>query len=96
MKLFIFARFHAHPGHENAVAEALRAVLGPTREEVGCQSIHVFHSTRDPGVFYIHSCWADEAAFDLHAELPHTMRFIERVGPLLDHPLDVTRAELID
>ena len=47
------------------------------------------------GLFYIHSRWTDEAAFDLHAQLPHTVRFIERVGPLIDHPLDVTRAELI-
>jgi len=24
--------------------------------------------------------------------LPHTVRFLERVEPLIDHPLDVTRA----
>lgn len=26
-----------------------------------------------------------------HAGLPHTVRFLERVQPLIDHPLDVTR-----
>ena len=94
MELFIFARFHARPGQEDAVAEALRDVLGPSREEEGCQSIQAFRSIRDPGLFYIHSRWTNEAAFDLHAQLPHTVRFIERVEPLIDHPLDVTRAEL--
>jgi quinol monooxygenase YgiN len=74
MKLFIFARFHARAGQELAVAEALRDVLGPTRAEAGCLSIHAFGSTRDPRLFYIHSCWTDEAAFDLHSELPHTTR----------------------
>jgi quinol monooxygenase YgiN len=47
---------------------------------------------RDPQLFYIHSRWKDEPAFESHAALPHTQRFVERVAPLLDHPLDVTRA----
>lgn len=51
-----------------------------------------FRSTRDPQLFYIHSRWKDEAAFENHAGLPHTLRFLERVQPLIDHPLDVTRA----
>jgi quinol monooxygenase YgiN len=95
MALFIFARFHAIAGNEHAVAEALEAVLGPSREEAGCLSIHAFRSTQDPQLFYIHSRWTDEAAFEIHATLPHTMRFIERIEPLIDHPLDVTRADLI-
>jgi len=95
MELFIFARFHARAGNESAVAEALGDVLGPSRKEAGCLSIHVFRSTRDPRLFYIHSRWTDERAFENHATLPHTVRFIQRVGPLIDHPLDVTRAEII-
>jgi quinol monooxygenase YgiN len=95
MELFIFARFHAAAGNEKAVAEALAAVLGPTREEAGCLSVHAFRSIRDPRLFYIRSRWTNEEAFDLHATLPHTVRFIERVASLIDHPLDVTRAEMI-
>jgi len=93
VELFIFAWFHSRPGQEGAVAEALRDVLGPSREEEGCRSIQAFRSIRDPGLFYIHSRWTNEAAFDLHAQMPHTVRFIERVEPLIDHPVDVTRAE---
>ncbi len=95
MELFIFARFHARRGREDVVADALRAVLAPSREEPGCLSIHAFRSVREPRVFYIHSRWLDEAAFERHAVLPHTLRFVEQVEPLLDHPLDVTRAERI-
>jgi quinol monooxygenase YgiN len=93
--LFIFARFHARGGHESAVAAALRDVLGPTRAEPGCLSAYAFRSTRDPRLFYIHSGWKDEEAFDQHATLPHTVRFLERVKPLIDHQLDITRTELI-
>jgi quinol monooxygenase YgiN len=95
MELFIFARFHALPGSESAVAETLLDILAPTREEPGCLSIHAFRSNRDSRLFYIHSRWKDEAAFEYHAGLPHTVRFVERVEPLIDHPLDVTRAERI-
>ena len=95
MELFIFARFRARPGNEDAVAEALLDVIVPSREESGCLGINAFRSVRDSQLFYIHSRWKDEAAFDYHAGLPHTLGFIERVEPLIDHPLDVTRAERI-
>jgi quinol monooxygenase YgiN len=95
MALFIFARFHARSGNEADLAAALRDVIGPSSKEPGCLSIQAFRSTRDPQLFYIHSSWKEEAAFDRHAGLPHTVRFIERVGRLIDHPLDVTRAERI-
>jgi quinol monooxygenase YgiN len=92
VEVFIFARFHARPGHADTVAEALLAVVTPSRAEPGCLGIHAFRSIRDPQLFYVHSSWKDEAAFEAHAELPHTIRFIERVQPLIDHPLDITRA----
>jgi quinol monooxygenase YgiN len=95
MDLFVFARFHARPGSEAAVAATLRAVVAPTRQEPGCVSINVFRSTRDPGLFYIQSRWKDETAFETHASLPHTVTFLERVQPLIDHPLDITRTEPI-
>ncbi len=95
MELFIFARFHARAGNENGVEEALGNVLVPSRGEAGCLTIHAFRSIRDPRLFYIHSRWTNEDAFENHVTLPHTVRFIERVESLIDHPLDVTRAELI-
>ena len=95
MELFIFARFHARAGQESAVEEALREVTPPSREEPGCLSVNVFRSKRDPQLFYVHSRWKDEAAFDIHADLPHTVRFIERVEYLIDHSLDVNRTEMI-
>jgi quinol monooxygenase YgiN len=96
MELFIFGRFHAREGCEVAVAAALREVAGPSRAEEGCLSLQVYRSVRDSRLFYVHSRWVSEAAFDRHAELPHTVRFLERVQPLIDHPLDVTRARPVE
>ena len=94
--LYIFARFHAREGQERALEEALRANLEPTRAEPGCRHIHLFQSIRDPRLFYIHSQFVDEAAFDHHAKLPHTVRMVERVTPLIDHPFEATRATRVD
>jgi quinol monooxygenase YgiN len=94
-ELFIFARFHARLGFEPEVAEALRDVIAPTGREPGCLGVHAYQSLRDPRLFYIHSRWQDEAAFELHAALPHTVRFLARVGPLVDHALDIARTRRI-
>jgi quinol monooxygenase YgiN len=96
MPFFIFVRFHAREGREADVAAAIHEVLGPSRAEPGCLAIDGFAATRDNGLFYIHSRWVDEAAFDLHATLPHTMRFVEQVTPLIDHPFEATRTRVME
>jgi len=96
MELFIFARFHARLGQETGVETALHKVVLPTRLEPGCLSIHVFRSIRDPHLFYIHSRWLDEAAFDHHTNQPYTMQFVKEVQPLIDHALETTRASFIE
>jgi quinol monooxygenase YgiN len=93
---YSFVRLHAREGEEGAVEEALHEVAAPSRGEAGCLSLHVFRSMRDRRLFYIHSRWVDEAAFQKHAELPHTVRFLKRVDALLDQPRDVARTEMID
>ena len=95
MEQYVFVRLHAREGEEKAVEEVLREVMGPSREEVGCVSFHLFRSMRDPRLFYIHSRWRDEAAFQKHAELAHTERFLKKVDVLLDQPPEVTRTEMI-
>jgi len=96
MELAIFARFHAREGNEAAVEAAVREVTSITQElEPGCLAIAPYRSLRDPKLFFIHSRWVDETAFDLHATLPHTVRFLDRVQSLIDHPLDVNRTRVL-
>ena len=95
MELFIFARFHSREGLEDEVRRVIEIVLQETRKEPGCLSIGLFGSLSDKRLFFIHSRWRDEAAFDAHAELPHTRAFLDAVTPLLDHELDVVRSRLV-
>jgi quinol monooxygenase YgiN len=94
--LFIFARFHARDGRDVDLAATIRDTVAASRDEPGCLAIHFYRSTHDPRLFYIHSSWVDEPAFEQHATLPHTVRFLERVRPLIDHDLDITRATRIE
>ena len=91
MELTIIARFHAREGKAEAVAAAIRQVGAPTQAEPGCLAYAAYRGVRDPALFHVHSRWTDEAAFEAHARLPHTIRFLETVQPLIDHPLDVAR-----
>jgi len=96
-ELFIFARFHALPGQERGVEDALRKIIAPTRQqEPGCLEIHIFRSIKDARLFYIHSRWVDGAAFDHHITQPYIKQFAEDVQPLVDHKLDTTRATVIE
>lgn len=95
MELFIFARFHALEGREAAVEAALREQVPATRAEPGCVAIAAYRSVHDPRLFWIHSRWVDEAAFEIHAELPRTERFVECMEQLVDHPFEATRTHAI-
>lgn len=95
MEQFVFVRLHARQAEEHAVEEALREVMVPSREEEGCLSFHLFRSMRDVRLFYIHSRWADEAAFQKHADFEHTKHFLKKVDALLDQPREVSRTQMI-
>lgn len=93
MEVVVLARLHARAGKRSEVQRAMHAVQGPTRAEPGCLAYGAFRSLRDPDEFYIHSRWQDMAAFERHADLPHTVRFLESIEPLLDHSF---RASLLE
>jgi quinol monooxygenase YgiN len=95
MELTIFARLHAQPGKEEALADLLRKRPAHVREQPGCVDIQVHRSIRDARLFYIHARWVDEATFETYAALPSTDAFVEAAQALIDHPFEATRAKPI-
>ena len=85
------AKFEPKPDNESPSRDALRQVVEPSRLEPGCLCLNVFESTSAPTTFAIHSEWINEAAFDLHAALPHTRHFVTVAEPLLTHPIEGQR-----
>jgi quinol monooxygenase YgiN len=95
MSLHFLVRFEPRAGMEARFREELLLVLEPSRVELGCVAMRVFESVREPFRFAIHSEWVDEAAFELHAGLPHTVRFLEAAKELLTHPVEGLRSRQI-
>ena len=95
MSVHFLVRFEPLAGKEREFREELLRVVEPTRAEIGCLAIHLFESLREPTGFAIHSEWVDEAAFELHLQLPHTVRFLGVGEKLLTHPVQGMRSREI-
>jgi len=95
LPVHFLVRFEPLPGMEIEFREELLRIVEPTRAETGCLGIHVYESLRTPFAFAIHSEWMDEAAFELHAQLPHTLRFLDAAEGFLPHPVQGLRAREI-
>jgi quinol monooxygenase YgiN len=95
MSVHFLVRFEPQQGKEVAFREELLRVVEPSLAEIGCLAMHVFESLREPFSFAIHSEWVDEAAFELHAQLPHTVRFLGAAKELLTHPVQGLRSREI-
>lgn len=90
-ELFILARFHAREGREDEVAISLRAEVRSSQSDPGCLAHAAFSSMSDSKLFFIQSRWVDEAAFEAHVRLPHTVKFAESIQSLIDHELEPIR-----
>lgn len=90
-----FVRFEPLPGKGAEFRGELLRVVEASRTEPGCLAIRAFASLREPSIFEIHSEWVDEAAFELHARLPHTVRFLAAAKNLLSHPVEGLRTSQI-
>jgi quinol monooxygenase YgiN len=95
MPLYIFARFDPLPGKQAPLLEELTRVVQPTREEPGCLEIQVYESY-DRSAYFIHSKWTDEEAFEAHADLPHTTRFLAVIKHLISNPFQAVRTRIVE
>jgi quinol monooxygenase YgiN len=95
MPFHFVVRFEPAPGAAAEFREELLRVVEPTRAEPGCLGIRAFESVREPVAFAIHSEWVDEAAFERHSGLPHTLRFVEAAERLQGRPVAGLRSRQI-
>ena len=69
--VILTAMVKAKPGQEEAVKEALLALVQPTRQEPGCLCYNLHQSKSDPAQFMFYEQWASKAALDAHGKTPH-------------------------
>ena len=95
MGFHFVVRFDAPSAQLAEFRDELLRVAGPTRAEAGCLRYEALESIRDPRAFAIHSEWVDEAAFEAHSRMPHTVRFVTAAKRLLGGPVEGLRGREI-
>lgn len=90
-ELEVTTRFRARSGEENALADAIMAILPPVRKESNCLSVRAYRATEDARLFFITSRWSEDGAYERHHNLPHTRAFLEQVGAMVSEPIASTR-----
>lgn len=83
----IIAVLKAKPGKTNALKQALKALLLPTRREPGNIEYDLFQLRDTPDVFYVRESWRGQAGLNDHIALPHFQSFILQMNDLLAEPL---------
>ena len=58
-------------GELDAVLDALGPLTEASREEPGCLLYHAHRSLDDPNVIFLYEQYADEAAYQAHADSEH-------------------------
>ena len=88
--LTVVAWIRAAPGAEEAVREALTAIIPPTLEEEGCIDYRLHVVDDDPGLFYFVEHWRSRDDLDLHLSSPHVEEGIAAVEDYIEG-IDIKR-----
>lgn len=86
MSISVVAIITAKPGSEDAVREAMKALVGPTREEPGCISYALSESSSEPGAFVTVEEWSEASDLDKHMQTEHVQAALAAVGTELAAP----------
>ena len=87
------ARIRARPGQDQQVAEALKALVAPSRAEEGCLLYDVCRSADDATQLLVLEEWESQAALDAHMRTPHFVAFLKKVGEAIE---GAPRLEMIE
>ena len=92
MSTSVVAVITAKPGSEDAVRNAMKDLVEPTRAEDGCLSYDLSESSSSPGTFVTVEQWSDPSDLDKHLQTEHVQGALAVLGSELAtapaiHPL---------
>jgi len=74
----LIVHLRAREGQELLLEAELRALVTPTRKEVGCLVYDLHRSADGPGAFLFHEVWATREAHTAHTRTDHFLRWNAR------------------
>jgi len=94
-QLTVIAQFVAKPGMETALAQALSALVAPSRSEAGCINYDLHQDNADPRRFLLYENWVSPAALEEHFTMPYLLQFLEDSAVLLFEPFTMMRLHIL-
>ena len=76
-------QLEAKAGHEEALADSLQVLIGPTMAEPGVKLFLPYRSPNDPKAFFVFELYVDEAGWAAHQETAHFKAFVDDMLPKL-------------
>ena len=58
------------PGRREELMQTIKAILGPIRQEKGCNSCHCYVDIGDENLFYMRQEWTTRRTLDTHLRSP--------------------------
>ncbi|HVN13220.1 MAG TPA: antibiotic biosynthesis monooxygenase family protein [Kineosporiaceae bacterium] len=80
----VIAYMRARPGDEQALRDALMALIEPTSKERGLVNYDLHEDIMDPAFFALYENWATIEAHNEHMATPHLKHFGTLLHDLLD------------
>ena len=78
----VVATFHARPGKESELRNALMGLLAPTRKEFGCLNYDLHQSPEEPAKFLFYENWTSKDALGTHLQSAHVKALLPQVDDL--------------
>ena len=75
----------AKPGQQDLLEQGLRALVEPSRAEVGCSQYDLHRDLADPQIFYVIEHWASEEILQAHNASAHFLHFQATAGQTIEH-----------
>ncbi len=69
-RIMIVAEFELHPGHADDFIKLMKDHAELSRIEDGCEQFDVLQAREDPAKIFFVESWRDQAALDVHLEIP--------------------------
>jgi len=84
-KVTVIARVVAKKEAIAAVKTELLKLIGPTRNEAGCQEYRLHQDNEDPSLFIFYENWESAACLEQHLNSAHFREYIDAVdGKIAD------------
>ncbi|GAA3749627.1 putative quinol monooxygenase [Streptomyces tremellae] len=89
--LVLIAEFQAGPGQEDALRDALAAMIAPSEAEAGCLGYRPLIDPARPGAMICLEEWRDNAALESHFQTPHFKNVARVLDAILAAPFTLRR-----